>query len=103
MCPARCLRFFQKDLADRVGWIPEDRHSCDFRNGFFEQLDPFAAKSFSDRRRYARDIAAWPSEAGDEAVLKRVRHCCKDDRDRSLRILCRESTTRAADNYDVYL
>ncbi len=35
MRPARGLHLLQKDLAEQVGWIPEDSEPCDLGNSLF--------------------------------------------------------------------
>ena len=100
--PARRLRFSEKNLGKRVGWVSQDGHPCDLREGLLEQLDPLSAEPLSYRQCYPGDIAARPSEAADEVIPKGVRHCRKDDRDRDPRIFRRQSTGRPADNHDVY-
>src|SRR6266536_4762555 len=66
--PSRRLRLPQKDIRERMGRIPQNSHPCDPRDGLFEQLDPFPTESLPNGKRDPSDVAARPSEAGDEAI-----------------------------------
>src|SRR5262249_36363031 len=59
--------------------LDEQSNRCRYRNQFVQQLESLPRHRKKDLA-YARDIAPWMREAGNEANLDRIRAYDKDDR-----------------------
>ena len=72
--------------------ISQHGHLCDFRNRLLQKLDPFPAKSLTNRKRCPCDISAGPGETVDDAVADGVGDSCKNNRCREASVFGSQST-----------
>src|SRR5262244_2006516 len=72
----------------------------DARRQFLEKLEPLSSER-ELKRGEARDIAARPRQACNEALADRIADTCENDRYRPCRLLQRRDTRRSDGEYHV--
>ena len=89
-CAGRRLHVLRGGLGNSgIGWIDEQGHDARRGDQLVQQLQPLR-RGLHVRLGHARDVAARPAKAGDEAEPDRVAARFEDDRNGRGRRLCRK-------------